>query len=237
MAAGPRILAVETTARQGGLALALGEALLDSVQLPAERDYAAELLPAADRLCKQCGWEPGTIEHVYVSAGPGSFTGARIGVTFAKTLGIACGASLVPVPTLEVIAANALRIPEPPPRLVVLIDARRGQVFAQGFELTPDRSDYRPVDQGRLVGIDVLLEQFRPPWAALGEGAAPHAETLRGAGIDLLSRELWDPRPEAVHAVGWRMARQGRFTPPDRLVPMYFRLPTPEERLRRKMGG
>lgn len=237
MASEPKILAVETTASRGGIALGLGQSLVGSLSFAADRDYAAELLPATNRLCKRFGWAPALIEQVYVSVGPGSFTGARIGVTFAKTLALACGARVVAVPTLEVIAANALQILEPPQHLVVLIDARRRQVFAQGFELARDRNGYTPLGQAGLVRIERLVEGFPRPLAALGEGATRHAKTLHEAGIDVLSEEVAVPRAEVVHAVGWRMAQQGLFTEPDNLVPMYFRLPAPQERRQARTGG
>ncbi len=59
--------------------------------------HVAELLPAMDRATRQLGWRAEDLDEVYVSAGPGSFTGLRIGITVAKTLAMACSVRLVAV--------------------------------------------------------------------------------------------------------------------------------------------
>ena len=72
----PRIVVIETTCAAGGVAVAAGHEILASADLGRERDYASTLVPTADRLCRQVGWRPQEIEHVYVSIGPGSFSWA-----------------------------------------------------------------------------------------------------------------------------------------------------------------
>lgn len=233
MTSGPRIIGIETTARRGGIALAQGGELLLATGFAADRDHAGQLLPAADGLCRQLGWTPSQIEQVHVSVGPGSFTGTRIGVTFAKSLALASGAQVVAVPSFEALAANALSLPEPPANLVVLMDARQGQVFAESFRLKADRSGYETVKPGELVYLKDLLGDLPKPVAFLGEGIKVHAEALSAAGL-LLPAEVSVPRAESVHRIGWRMAQEGRFTPADTLVPVYYRLPTPVERLQAK---
>lgn len=232
----PKVVAVETTSRQGSVALAEGGELVAAEPFAADRDHASALLPTVDRLCRSTGWTARQIEQVYVSAGPGSFTGTRIGVTFAKSLALAAGAKVVAVNSFEALALHGLSLGEPPQDLVVMMDARQGQVFAESFRLRADRSGYESVAAGRLVYVKELAGSLGPGVAALGEGVAPHSEALEAAGARLLPAELSVPRAESVWRVGWEMARQGRFTDVDTLVPLYYRLPTPVERLQAKGG-
>src|SRR5206468_539320 len=76
-------------------------------QFPHGLKHAAEIVPMLDRLCRGHGWSPRDVEQLYVSTGPGSFTGLRIGVTLAKTMALATGVKLVAVPTVRVLAENA----------------------------------------------------------------------------------------------------------------------------------
>lgn len=231
MAEGPKIIAIETTVRRGGLALAAGDEVIAAQALAAERDYATDLLPTADRLCRQVGWTPRQVEQVYVSIGPGSFTGTRIGVTFAKALALAAGAKVVAVPTFEVVAQNALDLAEPPANLVVLMDARQGQVFTEIFCLNQEHREYETVRAGELVALSDLVRELPHPVTVLGEGTAPHRKALLEAGVILMEDALSQARAEMVHRVGWRMARQGQFSDVDALIPVYYRLPTPVEKL------
>src|SRR5512146_512531 len=103
----PRVLAIETSGRVGSIALAQGGSILAEAEFEHGLKHAAEIIPMIDRLCRERQWTPRDIEHAYVSAGPGSFTGLRIGITLAKTLAFATGAKLVAVPTVRVLAENA----------------------------------------------------------------------------------------------------------------------------------
>jgi tRNA threonylcarbamoyladenosine biosynthesis protein TsaB len=240
MSEDPKIVAVETTVRRGGIVLAKGGQVLASQKLAADRDCAADLVPTVSAACGKVGWASEDIEHVYVSIWPGSFTGTRIGVTFAKALALAVGAKVVAVPTFEAISLNALAVLSPPANLVVLMDARGGQVFAEIFRLSSQGRGYEMVRPGELVLLTDLLENLPRPATALGEGVAPHRQALLQAGVILLPEELSAARAEMVHQIGWRMAQGGQFRDVDTLVPVYYRLPTPVERLaakEKKSGG
>src|SRR5262245_34439483 len=127
--AGPRILALETSGSAGTVAAAEGETLLGEESLSSTARHAADLLPSIERLCRELCWSGHQIEQCYVSIGPGSVTGLRVAVTFARHLALAAGTSVVAVPTPDVIAEEARCAVEPGAHLAVILDAKRQQVF------------------------------------------------------------------------------------------------------------
>ncbi len=104
------ILAVETSGRVGSVAIATGRQLLAEVRLSGPMKHSAELFPAIRTLLDRFGRTPEEIEQVYISVGPGSFTGLRIAVTLAKAMRLAGSAKIVSVDTLDVIAANVTQM-------------------------------------------------------------------------------------------------------------------------------
>ncbi len=104
----PLILAVETSSRIGSVAIALGERILAEAAFSGPMRHSAELFPATRSLLDRFNRKPREIEHIYISIGPGSFTGLRIAVTMAKAMNLANAAKIVAVDTLDVIAANVI---------------------------------------------------------------------------------------------------------------------------------
>src|SRR3954467_10077441 len=130
----PRGLAVETSGRAGSLAIAEDGHVLAEEQFSHGLKHAAGIIPIIDRLCASRGWKPADIEEIYVSAGPGSFTGLRVGITVAKTLAFATGAKLVAVPSGRVIAHNA---PPEASNVMIVLDAKRDQIFTARYSRSP----------------------------------------------------------------------------------------------------
>lgn len=206
--------------------MALGPQLLAEQSFSAKTQHARELLPTLAALYEQCAWRPGEVDECYLSIGPGSFTGLRVAVAFARHLSLAAGARLCAVPTLDVIAANALSLSAPPERLAVILDAKRGQVFGATF--TREGETYRRDGEARLVEPAALLHEGTR-LAVMGEGIDYHRAAVEASGATIIERTLWTPRAGAVHRLGGEMSRAGRFTPRRELVPFYLRRPEAEE--------
>ena len=144
----PFILAVETSSRIGSVAVALGEKILAEAQLSGPMRHSAEILPAIGGLLDRFSRKPTEIDQMYISGGPGSFTGLRIAVTMAKTMQIANAVKIVAVDTLDVIAANIIglaaentvqdsgheRRVASDERIAAILDAKRGQFFIAVYE-------------------------------------------------------------------------------------------------------
>ena len=231
----PNILAIETSGRIGSVALASGCELKQSARFRADSNHAAELLPTIDELCRPLNWVPSDIDHVYLSIGPGSFTGLRIAVTLARTLALSIRADVVAVATLEVIAQNAMLVDEPPLHVAVLLDAKRGQVYSAAFEQEEGR--YARTVEACIADPIEFLSGLPQPVCVLGEGITYHREGLACVAHTELPEALWPPRVETVLKLGYEKAQRGEFEQPHALAPVYLRRPEAEEVWARRHAG
>lgn len=233
-----RTLAIETSGRAGSLCVSLGPRVLGRADIPAQTRHAAGLHVALDRLTREQGWAPDSLDEVYVSAGPGSFTGVRVGVTVARTLAWSTGAKLVRVPTVDALAHNALAADPRPTRVVVVLDAKRRQIFGALFEWSAAEQAFVKRVDSQMTDPLAFLRDAGPAGevAVLGEGVEFHREAIAEAGVRVLPAALWPGRAESVLAAGLRMAAAGDYCEPGDCVPLYVRLPEPEEKWRLRRG-
>src|SRR5262249_15118490 len=99
--ASSRILAIETSSRWGSAAIGTCDGILATAELEGPMSHAGQYVALVRDVLRREGWSASSLTDVFVSIGPGSFTGLRIGVTMARTLSWANGARVVAVPTLE----------------------------------------------------------------------------------------------------------------------------------------
>jgi len=124
-----RILALETSGRVGSVAVGTEAGVAASRLLAGELAHKSALVPTIDELLREQGWPANTISDVFVSIGPGSFTGLRIGVTIARTLAWSIGARIVAVETLDGLACNAQSLAEPPVHVAGILYAQRSKAI------------------------------------------------------------------------------------------------------------
>jgi tRNA threonylcarbamoyladenosine biosynthesis protein TsaB len=221
------VLAVETSSLRGSVALARGAEPPRTRELLADRRHAAELFPVIRDLLREVDRRLADLTLLCFSRGPGSFTGLRIVATLARMLQSAVGCPVVAVPTLEVIAHNALKHPERPPRLAVISDARRGQVFAGLFERHHDA--LVTVQEAHVVTpADWLASLEKPVWV-LGDAVAKYDQALAACGVTRLEEAYWPPRAATVLELGRRWAGLGQLCQPQDIAPLYIRPPECEE--------
>jgi tRNA threonylcarbamoyladenosine biosynthesis protein TsaB len=236
-----RILILETTGRLGSVAVADAERVLASKTLPYDARHASGLHAAIDTLVRAQGWPPDSLTDVYVSGGPGSFTGVRIGITVARTLALALGARLVRVPTVDALAENARTLSAPPQHLAVALDARRKQIFFALFKQRGDGTYEKQIDATMIDPTEAITDATKhlagEPIAVLGEGVAEYRAQLGQAGAIILSEETWSARAESVYTVAKRMATNDEFIAAAYCVPLYVRLPDPEEKWQAKRAS
>jgi tRNA threonylcarbamoyladenosine biosynthesis protein TsaB len=224
----PRALAIETSGRIGSIATVLDSRVLAEEQFPHGLQHAAQILPIIDRMCRAQDWAPRGIDELYLSIGPGSFTGLRIGVTVAKTMAFATGVKVVAVPSVSVLVANA---PSDAREAIVVLDAKRGQIFTARFA-REESGRWLEREAAHLDDLPSMLSRASRPVQLIGEGI-PYHETefdRNDSQIIVTPPDLWRARASAVADIGAAMAERGEFADPDRLVPIYIRLPEAEEK-------
>ncbi len=219
------ILAIETTTHCGSVALLRDDMLLGCLTLNTSRTHSQRLLRDTDFLMKECGVTPDAIEGVAVSLGPGSFTGVRIGLSFAKGFAFAAARPIAGVPTLK---AMALRCAEPQILLCTVMDARRGEIFSAIWRMNPDTHVLEEIRPARAESLDAFLEEVTEPALFAGDGGIKFAERIRGrlgdrARFAQPGRNL--PSAEEVAVLGREMLLDGRADDVALLKPIYLRTP------------
>ena len=118
-----RLLLIDTCGEVGSVALSEGETIVASEMLP-ERGSSSALLPAVTRLLQSKGWALSKLDGIGVVAGPGSFTGVRVGLAAAKGLCEAASLPLAAVSRLAVLAEAAALVEG-----CAVLDAGRGECY------------------------------------------------------------------------------------------------------------
>jgi tRNA threonylcarbamoyladenosine biosynthesis protein TsaB len=222
-----RALAIETSGREGSIAAVEGGGVVEAVRFPHGLQHAAQIVPIIDGICSRRGWGPGDVQELYVSVGPGSFTGLRIAVTLAKTMALATGVKLVAVPSAAVLVRNA---PPDAQHVIIVLDAKRGQIFTARFERHADQwIEREPAHLDRLAD---MIARSPQPVHLIGEGIPYHRDAIpaHAAGVIVTEPNLWRARAEETAAVGQALAAAGQYADPMTLAPIYIRLPEAEEK-------
>jgi len=222
------IIAVDTSSRQGSVALGRDDVLLSSRLVAGDRRHAAELMPAIREMLAEHECKFNEITLFAYSQGPGSFTGLRIAAAAASLAQSATGCRVVAVPTLEVIALNVVGQSDKFERVAALLDAKSGRIFAACYELA-GATISNPVVEPGLYQPDEFLNLLEPPFVLLGEGVAACRELCEASGGVLLDESCWPPSAENVLRIGRRKAALGQVCQPREIVPLYLRPPACEE--------
>jgi tRNA threonylcarbamoyladenosine biosynthesis protein TsaB len=235
------ILAIETSAQAGSVALLTDESLVTQVVMPTDRRSAQSLAPAIDQLLRSAGVKPAELGLVATTIGPGSFTGLRVGVTTAKTLAYAVGCQCLGVDTLEVIALQQIVQPTaaqqlaelPIGELHVVLDAQRKELFLARFRL--EGEEPVRVGENTIVPAGEWLASLTPGTLVSGPGLARLVDKIP-AGVVVAPAELREPTAVAVGQLAHRDYERGRRDDLWKLMPHYLRPSAAEEKAGRKPG-
>ena len=229
------ILAFESSAKAGSAALLRDGVLLAEYFQNGGQTHSRTLMKMAEDMLRNCDLTPQDVDAVGVAAGPGSFTGVRIGVSCAKGFAWAGELPLYGVSTLEAMAYGVL-----PFRGVICaaMDARRSQVYNALF-----RSDGQSLTRlcpDRAVSVEELaadLKKYEEDKILVGDGAELCYNTLgtEAGGLCLAPEHLRHQRASGVALCARAMALAGEPGDGAMLAPNYLRLSQAErERLERE---
>jgi tRNA threonylcarbamoyladenosine biosynthesis protein TsaB len=222
-----RILILETSGRAGAVALARGDSLLAARRLDETRRHARDLAPAVAELLRQQNWTARNLDAVFVSRGPGSYTGLRVGLMSAKMLAYATGCLLLGIDTFAAIAQQA---PSTAGRLEVLADAQQGKIYVQTFERAAG-GGWQALTPIRIERFDDWLAGREPASGVSGPGLMVHGKKLPANAL-VVSASDWDPRAASLLKLGLIRLRAGERDDPWTLEPLYLRPSAAEEQRR-----
>ena len=171
------LLAFETSAKAASVALFDGDKLLAEAYQNTGLTHSQTLMVMAEDMIKTCGYTPQDITHVAVAAGPGSFTGVRIGVAAAK--GFAWGADL-PCYGVSTLESMALGLGAYEGIVCCVMDARRAQVYNALFEAK--NGQLTRLTEDRAISLEELgeeLKKFEKPIFLVGDGSILTYNTLK----------------------------------------------------------
>lgn len=163
-----RALGIDSSGLVASVAIVEDETLLAEYTVNYKKTHSQTLLPMLDEIVKMTDFDLSTLDVIAISAGPGSFTGLRIGSATAKGLGLALDKPIVDVPTMEGLAMN-LSMSEG--LICPMMDARRNEVYTGIYSFTDGRLNI--VEDQMAVGIAEITEKlnsYGKPVILLGDG-------------------------------------------------------------------
>ncbi len=161
------ILAFDTSAAHCAAALLIGDRIAASSFEPMEKGQAERLIPLCEDLLGAAGLGWRDLTAIAVGTGPGNFTGVRIAVAAARGLALSLGIPALGVTRLEAVAYG---LPRP---VMVVEDARRGEVYAQAFGAAPGEAQLTT-----MGALETTVRDF------VGSAAGPAAEATGGRVVD-----------------------------------------------------
>lgn len=225
-----RVLALDSSGLVASVAIV--EADEENEQVIAEytvnykKTHSQTLLPMLDEVAKMIELDMNTIDAIAVAAGPGSFTGLRIGAATAKGLGLALGKPLVGVPTLHGLAYNLCGTES---IVCPIMDARRGQVYAGIYEF--QGNELIVLEDQMAVSIEELgekLKKYERKIIFLGDGVPVFREVLTKRIMPeetllFASANMNRQRAASVGTLGIRYYREGKIQTAAEHGPDYLR--------------
>jgi tRNA threonylcarbamoyladenosine biosynthesis protein TsaB len=248
MVAEPIILSIETATLAGSVALSHGPNILASLRGDNDTSHSNTLLSDIDSILNRAGRTLTEVDLFAVAAGPGSFTGLRIGIATVKGLAFTLRRACVAIPTLEAVAHSA----NPCERVVAILPAGRGEVFVQLFDVTNDT--LTALDSPSHISPSQMLEKYSSIanvcWT--GDAAQLHRDRIKEAAernhrlfieatASLNTREGWILIPqnpklaENVATLALRKSRQNEIQKPEDIAAIYVR-PSDAELNTRSIG-
>lgn len=227
-----KLLALDSSGLVASVALAEDDNLIAEYTVQYKKTHSQTLLPMLQEICRMVELDLDTVDAIAVAAGPGSFTGLRIGSATAKGLAFAMKKPIVPVPTVDGLAyqmygAKGLVCP--------IMDARRNQVYTGVYEFVPDQEgqfayDMRVRKEQCAVSFDEIAEilnGYDKSVIFLGDGVPVFRERMAQVlHVPYTTAPLHRARQSAaaIAALGNLYYRQGKAVDGAVFAPEYLRL-------------
>jgi tRNA threonylcarbamoyladenosine biosynthesis protein TsaB len=221
------VLGLDTSTSISSLALIAGGKVAASFERPAT-SHGVALPGAIDELLRAAGLSTRDVGALSVGTGPGSFTGLRIGLSYAKGIAMASGCALIGIPSFDAMALSALeRNNTGMGQLVcVVTDARKGEVYAALYRVVADGLE--KLSEELVIALEQLASRITEDVMFVGDDRAKDAAALvesRGHRVAVFDTRMLDLRGVCVAALGGAQFARGETDRAASLEPLYIRTP------------
>ena len=232
-----KILAMDTSATAASVCLAGEDKILGSFYTNTALTHSQTLVPMAEQVLKTTRTDMDEIDYFAVNAGPGSFTGVRIGVAAVKGMAFKNNTPCVSVSTLESMAYNMLGNDCV---VCAVMDARCSQVYNALFKISGDSIERLCEDRAlALSDLKLELEKITDKIILVGDGAELCAKFLENS----LSNVFLAPINNRVQTAAstamaaFKSISEDKTMSPAELMPTYLRLPQAQRELNKRLGS
>ena len=230
-----KILALDSSGLVASVAIVSDDDLIGEYTVNYKRTHSQTLLPMLDEVAKMVELDLSTIDVIAVSAGPGSFTGLRIGSATAKGLALALNKEIVSVPTVDALAYNMWGCSD---LVCPLMDARRNQAYTGLYGFSDGKMD--TLIEQCVVQIDEIIDKINKEGQKvifLGDGVPVFKEYIREnitVPYDFAPAMCNKQRASAVACLGQILFGEGKAVPAYEHKPEYLRLSQAERERQEK---
>ncbi len=217
-----RVLGIDTATSRASVGLWADGSIVAEEHV-SSRNHASSLLPLLDTVLKASGTKIESVDALAVSAGPGSFSGLRVGLSVAKGIALASGARLLAVSTLE---ALAFTLADREGTVCALLDAHKEELYMGCFEARAGELLRRNKDEA--VSLVRVLASLPTPCVVLGDAVERYGPILKselGSQIELLPFPEFGPRGAVVADLAMRRGFAAAEVTATGLEPFYIRPP------------
>ena len=220
-----KILGLDSSGIVASVAVVQDDVLVAEYTVNYKKTHSQTLLPMLDEIVRMTEMDLNTIDAIAIAAGPGSFTGLRIGSATAKGLGLALRKPLIAVPTVEGLAYNLY---DTEGLICPIMDARRKQVYTGLYQFENHKlkvtEDQMAIPMEQMIEI---LNHYQKPVTFLGDGVPVFKEMIQEnlkVPYTFAPAHVNKQRAAAVAALGMEYYRQGRIQTAEEHIPDYLRL-------------
>lgn len=230
-----KILGIDSSGLVASVAVVEEDVMLAEYTVNYKKTHSQTLLPMLDAIVKMTELDLTTLDAIAVAAGPGSFTGLRIGSATVKGLGLALGKPVIPVPTVDGLAYNLYGTDKV---ICPLMDARRNQVYTGIYEFCGD--ELQILEPQMAVAVTEMIEKLNVLGREvifLGDGVPVYREILEKetkVPYSFAPAHMNKQRAAAVAALGAKYFAQGRVESAAEHKPDYLRLSQAERERKEK---
>lgn len=220
-----KILGLDSSGIVASVAIVEDDVLIAEYTVNYKKTHSQTLLPMLDEIAKMTELDLNSIDAIAVAAGPGSFTGLRIGSATAKGLGLALKKPLIAIPTVEGLAYNLYDISG---LICPIMDARRKQVYTGIYRFTDHQ--LKVVEDQMAVPMETVIEklnQYGETVTFLGDGVPVFHELIAEkmtVPYSFAPAHVNKQRAATVAALGEIYYRQGKTETAMEHVPDYLRV-------------